>query len=399
MGARARRMCCTGIVVRLLLIVVFAVSGVMMLPSDSHGGTAQAATGSVDDLLARCPTSAEVAAINARLTLSFEQDPTAGILVCSAVTGSANLTLLQQRAYQALLVMQVLEFDTPLPWTAKTLYDWFTGAVTGIRFRGDISISFCCDPPHTLNIQTQNLDALRTDRWLSPDHPSGMQGLVVLLAHEARHSEGLLHTCGANDQTLQELGAWAVQYYLLRWLADHSDPAFLTPDPLFPGLGATYYQDQARDQASATLQTRFCNLSSTTVAVDIKPRSCPNPVNVNRQGTLPVAILGTSTFDVAQIDSSLVRLAGVPPLRSQIQDVAAPLVPFTGKTHATDCTTAGPDGFPDLVLQFDDQAVATALGPVTKGQVVVVTLTGNLTPAFGGRPIVGEDVVVIVNDK
>ena len=28
-----------------------------------------------------------------------------------------------------------------------------------------------------------------------------------------------------------------------------------------------------------------------------------------------------------------------------------------------------------------------------------VTLTGNLTPAFGGRPIVGEDVVVIVNDK
>ena len=68
MGTRARRMCCTGIVVRLLLIVVCSVSGVMMLPSDSHGGTAQAATGSVDDLLARFDERSQHYEIRERLT-------------------------------------------------------------------------------------------------------------------------------------------------------------------------------------------------------------------------------------------------------------------------------------------------------------------------------------------
>jgi hypothetical protein len=34
------------------------------------------------------------------------------------------------------------------------------------------------------------------------------------------------------------------------------------------------------------------------VFVDIKPQSCPNPINVGANGTLPVAILGTSSFDV-----------------------------------------------------------------------------------------------------
>ena len=34
------------------------------------------------------------------------------------------------------------------------------------------------------------------------------------------------------------------------------------------------------------------------VPIDIKPQSCPNPLNVNSKGVLPVAILGTDTFDV-----------------------------------------------------------------------------------------------------
>ena len=75
---------------------------------------------------------------------------------------------------------------------------------------------------------------------------------------------------------------------------------------------------------------------------------------------------------------------------------AAPFVPFTGRTTKTDCTTAGPDGFPDLVLKFDQQAVAAALGPVTNGQVLTLGVTGSLKPAYGGTAFVGEDVVTIV---
>lgn len=127
--------------------------------------------------------------------------------------------------------------------------------------------------------------------------------------------------------------------------------------------------------------------------VDIKPQSCPNPINIAANGTLPVAILGTSVFDVTTVDPSSVKLLGVSPLRYALEDVATP---FTGTlVSATSCTSAGPDGFTDLVLLFDKQAVTAALGPITNGQVLILTLTGNLLPSFGGTAISGQDVVVI----
>ncbi len=135
--------------------------------------------------------------------------------------------------------------------------------------------------------------------------------------------------------------------------------------------------------------------SALHVFVDIKPQSCPNPINVGANGTLAVAILGTATFDVTSVDPSSVKLLGVPPLRFALEDVATP---FTATiVNATDCTTAGPDGFTDLVLFFDNQAVSAALGPVTDGQVLLLTLTGKLLPQFGGTAISGQDVVVIIN--
>jgi hypothetical protein len=129
------------------------------------------------------------------------------------------------------------------------------------------------------------------------------------------------------------------------------------------------------------------------VFVDIEPQGCPNPFNVGAMGVLPVAILGTASFDVTTVDPTSVRLQGVPALRSAFEDVATP---FTGSlVDATSCTAAGPDGFLDLVLFFDDQAVSAALGAATDGQVLTLTLTGNLLPEFGGNAITGQDVVVI----
>src|SRR5207249_10170510 len=112
---------------------------------------------------------------------------------------------------------------------------------------------------------------------------------------------------------------------------------------------------------------------------------------------LPVAILGTATFDVTQVDVATVKLEGVSPLRSALEDVATPFSPFTGKADCSkDCTTAGPDGFLDLTLKFDTQAVVAALGPATDGEVRVLKLTGQL---LDGTPIIGEDVVVILKKQ
>ena len=123
------------------------------------------------------------------------------------------------------------------------------------------------------------------------------------------------------------------------------------------------------------------------VPVDIKPTSCPNPLNVKSQGLLPVAICGTDTLDVTQIDPTAVRLEGVAPLRWELEDVATPYVPFLGKKECSDCTEEGPDGHLDLTLKFAIQEVVAALGPVEDGDCRVLTLTGVL--------ILGEDVVVI----
>lgn len=132
------------------------------------------------------------------------------------------------------------------------------------------------------------------------------------------------------------------------------------------------------------------------VPVDIKPESCPNPLNVKAKGVLPVAILGTEDLDITQIDPETVRLAGVAPLRWDWEDVATPFEPFLGKVDCMeDCTTDGPDGYLDLTLKFDTQEVVDALGEVDEG-CLVLTLTGNLFEEFGGTPIIGEDVIIII---
>lgn len=135
-----------------------------------------------------------------------------------------------------------------------------------------------------------------------------------------------------------------------------------------------------------------------TVPVDIKPTSCPNPLNVKSSGVVPVAILGTADLDVTWIDPASIQLAGVAPIpRWSVSDVATPYEPFTGKQGKYDCNTMGPDGFMDLVLHFKTQALVAALGPVADGDVLVLDLTGSLKPEFGGTPFHGEDVVWIIN--
>jgi hypothetical protein len=124
------------------------------------------------------------------------------------------------------------------------------------------------------------------------------------------------------------------------------------------------------------------------VAFDIKPQSCPNPINIKDKGTIPVAILGTADFNVTEIDPATLEFEGVAPLRWAIEDVATPVV----EGEPCDCTIEGPDGFDDLTIKFDSQELITALGSVNNGDVLVLSITGNL---LDGRTIEGSDCVVI----
>jgi hypothetical protein len=211
----------------------------------------------VDEVLAQCPTAEEIALVNAKVALKFDADPSAGTLVCTADAGSANLTRLQERTYQAILMMRRLKFDTPLPWTSKPLFTWFTDNIKEIRYRDDIENSFCC-----IDVKADpNICALLTNRWGDPETADcGLRDMLVLFVHEARHAEGKPHTCNfvngifIHDNTLEELGAWGVQHYLMKWFADHSDPTFLTSSQPSP----TYYRDSASHEADVIHKTRIC---------------------------------------------------------------------------------------------------------------------------------------------
>ena len=142
------------------------------------------------------------------------------------------------------------------------------------------------------------------------------------------------------------------------------------------------------------------SLACYPVPIDIKPESCPNPLNVKSKGVLPVAILGflfgTEVFDVTEIDPATIKLEGVTPLRWDLEDVATPFEPFNGiEDCMTDCHELGPDGLMDLTLKFDIEEIVDALGEVDDGDCLVLTLTFYL---FAGPEYdyIGKDVIIII---
>lgn len=137
-------------------------------------------------------------------------------------------------------------------------------------------------------------------------------------------------------------------------------------------------------------------LAAVDVAVDVKPGSCPNPVNLRGRGVVPVAVLGTAELDVREIDPTSIRLQGIPALRSGFEDVGLPFEPFRGKQDPEDCSDLDGDGWEDLTLKFDKQVLAEALGDPPAGTEVVLQLTGSL---YDGMPIAGEDVIVVRGRK
>jgi hypothetical protein len=138
------------------------------------------------------------------------------------------------------------------------------------------------------------------------------------------------------------------------------------------------------------------------VNVDIKPGSCPNPINLKGGGVLPVAICGTDEFDVTTIDPGTILLTregyeeGVSPLRWSYEDVATP---YTGEEECG-CHDLDGDGIMDLTLKFDKKEVVNTLElENVEGETIPLILTGNLKEDEGGTPITGQDCVWVLEHK
>ncbi|UCC31578.1 MAG: right-handed parallel beta-helix repeat-containing protein, partial [Phycisphaerales bacterium] len=122
--------------------------------------------------------------------------------------------------------------------------------------------------------------------------------------------------------------------------------------------------------------------------LDIKPGSCPNPVNLGSRGVVPVAIVGSESFDVTELifhSLALGRADGVggvvPPLTKRgrpwgaIEDVA---MHYLG--DLCDCQEGGPDGIEDFTIKFSTREMVRALelDTIPRRTSVALTLTGSL---------------------
>jgi hypothetical protein len=215
----------------------------------------------IDDFFARCPTASEVERVNSDFELSFEYDPTAPALACHAANDSADLTTLQKRVYQTIYVMRLLNFSQPLPWTDLQLYDWLVGAIDGIRFIDGSGggYSFCCEPSNVIVVVLDPKVAfvLLTNRWFDPQMGGGLMNTMFLYVHEARHNEGYVHTCTSrtgDDNRVDEMGAWSVQYYLALWIGQYGDHEFLKS----PGADPNLYRQEALNASQMLRNKRFC---------------------------------------------------------------------------------------------------------------------------------------------
>ena len=120
------------------------------------------------------------------------------------------------------------------------------------------------------------------------------------------------------------------------------------------------------------------------VDIDIKPGSYPNCLNMNGHGLITVAVLGSDSLDVSQVDISTLKFAG---LDVRVKNNSNPQCSIEDVSGDFTDPAGAPDGYDDLVCHFIDDPSAWSLDNGT------ATLSGAL---LDGTQIEGTDTLCIV---
>ena len=121
-------------------------------------------------------------------------------------------------------------------------------------------------------------------------------------------------------------------------------------------------------------------LETIPVIIDIKPGDEPNSINLCSEGVVPIAILGSDTFDVNDIDTDTLRFA----------EASVKVVGMKDPHSLCNYEDVNDDLFYDLVCQFMTADIAGI-----DGQSSTATVNGEL---LNGTPVEGTDSVKIVKD-
>lgn len=112
------------------------------------------------------------------------------------------------------------------------------------------------------------------------------------------------------------------------------------------------------------------------VAIDVKPGSDPNSINLKNRGLVPVALFGSADFDISQVDTASVRFG---PMHHEMDGGAPAVIVNTEDVNL--------DGYPDLVFFF--KPAQTGLQPGD----TIACLHGNL---LDGTHFCGHDDIRVV---
>jgi len=126
------------------------------------------------------------------------------------------------------------------------------------------------------------------------------------------------------------------------------------------------------------------------VSVDYRPGMCPSYFTVQ---LCPIAILGSASFNVQEVNISTVAVNGVPVTSYSYQDVGTYFPPLGDKISCFNCTSRGPDGFLDLQMYFNCVQIRQSLD-ASPGSCYLIQLTGYLLDGLG-TPIQGSDAVLV----
>ncbi len=204
--------------------------------------------------------------------------------------------------------------------------------------------------------------SLTGNSWTLSFTPSELISAVGFYLTDAAQAGDIFFALPNGNQYL--MAAWPVSTANPIFFGFISDVPFSEFSLINTGLGDGWGVDQVMMSTVAK-----------PVTIDIKPGSDPNCFNINGHGVIPVAVLGSDTFDVTLIDQATLSFGG---LDVRIRGKKGPLC-------GLDDTNI--DGFYDLVCHFEDNPDYWETGNDD------ATLTGAL---LDGTEIEGTDSICIV---